>query len=286
MGVCPSEVVPVKHVFITHGHLDHSGAVVAHARRRGLSQGPPAKYYVPSALAAGMEKVKRAFEEIEEGEIGMEIVAVGPDDNIDLGQGCFVRPFLVQHRVEALGFALVRRKSEGLKPEYRGMDGKALGALKKRGVDISLSHERVEVVYTGDTVMSPLVSTPLVWKARLLIMEITYLDGDRTAAAKNHHIHVQDVLDNLHLFHGVEQLLVAHVSERYGGHRNMLNLLVAALPPSLLNKVSVALGEFGAPAHLTFLEDYVLEKALGSKRGSVEVGGTGDPERQREEIEV
>lgn len=33
-------------------------------------------------------------------------------------------------RVEALGFALMRRRSDGLKLEYRGMDGKALGALK------------------------------------------------------------------------------------------------------------------------------------------------------------
>lgn len=33
-------------------------------------------------------------------------------------------------RVEALGFALMRRRSEGLKLEYRGMDGKALGALR------------------------------------------------------------------------------------------------------------------------------------------------------------
>lgn len=30
--------------------------------------------------------------------IAMDIVAVGPDDSVDLGQGCFVRPFLVQHR--------------------------------------------------------------------------------------------------------------------------------------------------------------------------------------------
>lgn len=33
-------------------------------------------------------------------------------------------------RVEALGFALMRRKTVGLKKEYRGMDGKALGAFK------------------------------------------------------------------------------------------------------------------------------------------------------------
>lgn len=33
-------------------------------------------------------------------------------------------------RVEALGFALIRRKSGGLKHEYRDKDGKALGTLK------------------------------------------------------------------------------------------------------------------------------------------------------------
>lgn len=35
----------------------------------------------------------------------------------------------------------------------------------------------------------------------------------------------------------VEQLVVAHVSERHGSHRNILRLLSAALPPSFVNKV-------------------------------------------------
>lgn len=47
------------------------------------------------------------------------------------------------------------------------------------------------MVYTGDTVMEGLVSQPMVWEAGLLIMEVTYLDGDGRAAAKNFHIHVQ-----------------------------------------------------------------------------------------------
>lgn len=34
------------------------------------------------------------------------------------------------HRIEALGFALVRRRADGLKKEYRELDGKAIGALK------------------------------------------------------------------------------------------------------------------------------------------------------------
>ncbi|CAN0187179.1 unnamed protein product [Ectocarpus sp. 4 AP-2014] len=265
MGVCPSEVLHVAHVFVSHGHLDHCGAIVSHARLRALSQGPPAKYYMGAELASGMEKVRKAFEEVEGASIAMDIVAVGPEDRVDLGQGCFVRPFLVKHRVDALGFALMRLKTDGLKHEYRQLDGREIGALRKRGVDVHSSHEEtVEVVYTGDTVMDGLVSQPLVWEARMLIMEVTYLDGDGSAAAKNFHIHVQDVLDNMDKLRRVEQLVVAHVSERHGSHRNVLRLLSAALPPSFVNKVSVALGEFGAPQYLSFLEDYVAGGELSS----------------------
>lgn len=63
--------------------------------------------------------------------------------------------------------------------------------LRRRGEDVCFYKESVEVVYTGDTLMKGLLSQPLVWKARLLIMEVTYLDGDRAVALKNFHIHVQ-----------------------------------------------------------------------------------------------
>lgn len=47
----------MQHVFVSHGHLDHCGAIVSHARLRALSLGAPAKYYMSAELAAGMEKV-------------------------------------------------------------------------------------------------------------------------------------------------------------------------------------------------------------------------------------
>lgn len=45
------------------------------------------------------------------------------------------------------------------------------------------------------------------------------------------------MLDNIDKLEGVERLVVAHVSERHGGHRNILRLLAAALPPTVANKV-------------------------------------------------
>lgn len=71
------------------------------------------------------------------------------------------------------------------------LENRAFVFCRKQGVDVALSQERVEVVYTGDTVMDALVSQPMVWEAGLLIMEVTYLDGDRRAAAKHLHIHLQ-----------------------------------------------------------------------------------------------
>lgn len=41
-----------------------------------------------------------------------------------------LRRFRRERRVDALGFALIRHKTEGLKHEYRGMSGKEIGALK------------------------------------------------------------------------------------------------------------------------------------------------------------
>ncbi|CAM9804258.1 unnamed protein product [Choristocarpus tenellus] len=106
MGVCPGEVVHAKHVFISHGHLDHCGAVVMHARLRAKGDTrPPAKYYVPSGIVSSLEKVRQAFEEMNGQNIPMDIVGVSPGSRVDLGQGCFVRPFTVQHRCRSLGSA-------------------------------------------------------------------------------------------------------------------------------------------------------------------------------------
>ncbi|CAN0154823.1 unnamed protein product, partial [Discosporangium mesarthrocarpum] len=114
-----------------------------------------------------------------------------------------------------------------------------VGSFRRQGVEVANVEEVVEVVYTGDTVMSGLLPVEDVWHTRMLIIEVTYLDGGREAAEKNQHIHLQDVLDNAGKFERIEQLVAAHVSERHGSHRNVLRLLVDALPPALINKVRV-----------------------------------------------
>lgn len=56
-GRADRQVVHAQHVFVTHGHLDHCGAIVSHARMRKLSSQAPAKYFMHAGLAEGMDKV-------------------------------------------------------------------------------------------------------------------------------------------------------------------------------------------------------------------------------------
>jgi len=49
----------------------------------------------------------------------------------------------------------------------------------------------VEVTYTGDTLLEAIVNQPLVTKAKTLITELTYLDGDTMWAHKWNHVHIQ-----------------------------------------------------------------------------------------------
>lgn len=47
----------------------------------------------------------------------------------------------------------------------------------------------------------------------------------------------QDLLDSVERLQGVEQLVVAHVSDRHGNYLSVLELLAGTLPPSIVHKV-------------------------------------------------
>lgn len=61
---------------------------------------------------------------------------------------------------------------------------------------------------------------------------VPYLQTDRLSVTW-----MQDLLDNADKLDGVEQLLIAHVSSRYGSYLEVLKLLVATLPCSVVKKV-------------------------------------------------
>eukprot|EP00953_Heterococcus_sp_UTEX-ZZ885_P021585 12036-Heterococcus_DN1.PRE.2 len=187
------------------------------------------------------------------------------------GGGVTVVAFATEHRVVSQGYIIRHRRSLGLKPEYKGLEGAELGRLREAGVELSVMRNSIEVAYTGDTNMSGIAHHTELWQAKLIIIECmcsvrtasslrytsacsklqcalswaTYLDGTTEHARKWQHVHIDDIVQCAAQFSAAAEVVLCHVSSRYSQHQ-VLELLRAALPPELLIKTSVTLTEFGS----------------------------------------
>lgn len=173
--------IPAKHVFISHGHIDHIGALFSHARAHAVSYGGEgATYFVPSQLLPLIETCRISMSALDDATIttsdsdceeqsscrrktsliNMNLISVNDGDEIQL-KGLkygskttfFIRAYNVDHGGHpALGYIIGSRTTRGLKTEYQSLDGVQIRNLVKSGIVVTADPiERIEVAYTGDT---------------------------------------------------------------------------------------------------------------------------------------
>ena len=70
MGATPSfeDAIPAKHVFLSHGHIDHVGALFSHARAHAVAcggGGAAATYFVPAQLLSRIEQCRDAMSQLD-----------------------------------------------------------------------------------------------------------------------------------------------------------------------------------------------------------------------------
>jgi ribonuclease Z len=109
-----------------------------------------------------------------------------------------------------------------LKDEYLSLKGSEIKALKDDGVEITDTVTVPEIMFTGDTTMEFLHSSPQEviqegLKSRLVCLECTFVNDDVSPAdAKRFgHTHVRDIAENADRFRECENILVIHFSARY-----------------------------------------------------------------------
>ncbi|KAL3671613.1 hypothetical protein V7S43_003527 [Phytophthora oleae] len=178
LGCIVGRVVNKSHVFITHGHVDHIGAVVAHAARRALQKQKPARYYVPAHLAPHLECILQSTAAMQ-GDVPFpaEIVPLQAFDEVHISAKHLVRAVPTKHRVPSLGYILYEKKNR-LKLEYRHLPGTEIAALKRAGQEITSAELTPEIAYTGDTTIEALTAAAVdertrdLLQVKLLITEV------------------------------------------------------------------------------------------------------------------
>lgn len=288
----------VDAVFLSHTHVDHCAALISVARAKGgtltcycpasavaaltalrdiyakLDAGDPciAEPESPGPAAAGAEKGR-----IERNPFGLTIVGVPtpePGTEVEVatvGGGYTVTAFATDHRIDSLGYVVRSTRKGSILPELKNHKEK-IAERAKQGLPIyGEPTVTVDIVYTGDTTGDGLVPVPVVWQARLLIMECTFFTGvsksskDAAFAKSRGHIHSEDVASFHHrgLLDATEQLLLVHFSTRYTGQ--VRELAKAELPEALHPKVVLALGAMGG-----------RDCSLGSLFGQHQGGGEAE----------
>ncbi|MDP2316190.1 MAG: MBL fold metallo-hydrolase [Pseudomonadota bacterium] len=237
IGRCPMSAVKRPRVLFTHAHMDHMGGIAYHAATRDLVGMKPPTYYVPRENYDDVLHLMDAWRKLDRSTLPCNIVSCGPGDRVDIGGGRVAEPFRSPHRVPCQGYAIVSTRKK-LKPAYAALPPSELQARRLAGEVLSEEIEVVEVAFTGDTVVDVVEREERVRTARLLIIEVTFLDGRVPVdkARSKGHVHLDEVIERADLFQN-EAILFTHFSARYGPG-DIRRILADRLPRSLKDRVT------------------------------------------------
>lgn len=238
IGRAPDAAVARKTILFTHAHMDHMGGVAWHCATRALRGMPPPTYVVPRENVDAFRDLFEVWRKLDRSLLKHELVPLAPGEELALDRTRVVRPFRSVHRVPCQGYSIWSRRAK-LKPHYQGLAQAEIQRLRVEcREEVTHMVETAEVAFTGDTRIEVVEQEAVVRTARLLIIEVTFLD-ERVcveSARDKGHIHLDEVVERADLFEN-EALLFTHFSDRYGD-REIVALLDAKLPDRLRQRVT------------------------------------------------
>lgn len=204
-----------RHLFLSHAHLDHIGALAALIGMRGLMDVPPPTIYAPAQAAAGIPAILDAFSALHRWPLDCEVVGLEAGDEVQLRRDLWVRAFETFHPVPSLGYLFFDRVQK-LRPEFLDLPGPEIGRRRRAGEDLFDTVEHLELAYATDTLPEVLKHTPELFDARVTILECTFLDARKPLAKARAgcHIHLDELLPYAEKFRN-EALVLMHFSQLY-----------------------------------------------------------------------
>lgn len=213
-GRAPDDVLGYGTVCLTHGHLDHAAGLAHHASRRRLTGLPPARVFAPEEAAPDLEAWLAISERLENVGYGVHVTPAVPGRQVDLRNDLSVTFLPGRHRVPTVGylFSEVRKK---LVDELIGRPEDEIVALRIRGAEVTRREETPLLAYPGDCSPEIFEAAPELFRARVLLVECSFLgEDDRDRARKYDHIHLDDIVERASLFQN-EAIVLTHFSMRY-----------------------------------------------------------------------
>lgn len=216
VGIPFRSAAGVRTLLLSHGHVDHAGALGSLLGIRSLHGiKKPLRVVMPAEIVEPMLTSLRAIAEMQRWPLEIEAIGALPGDVLELGKGVRVRAFRTFHPVPSLGYQLFRAVKK-LRPDLAGAPREELLARKAEGEEITEDTVHLELAYATDTLVQVLDHEPSILESRVLILEATFLDARKSieTARAGCHIHLDEILERADRFKN-QHLVLMHVSQLY-----------------------------------------------------------------------
>lgn len=233
LGAQPWSFMGTETWFVTHGHLDHIVALPVYVARRRMMKMTPPVIYMPAETVEPMQRILRLFTKLDRGRLPCELKPVAPGDEIQLSRELIVSAVATRHTVPSVGYVVWDRRRK-LKPEYQDLSGEQIRDLRMAGNEVSAEIRRPIVAYLGDSAPGGLDDNPVMYEAKVLICELTFVAPDhrRDKIHKFGHMHLDDLVERRDRFKN-ELVIASHLSTRY--HSKTVRALVSKALPDMLD---------------------------------------------------
>jgi ribonuclease Z len=174
LGAQPWDFMGTSTWLITHTHLDHVAALPVYvARRRMMKMGPPV-VYVPAPSVEDVRKLLLIMQRLDRGRQTCDLRGIAPGQEIELSREHVITAFATTHTVPSVGYIVWDRRFK-LKEEYHGLPGDKIRDLRQSGVPITREVRLPLLAYTGDTSPAALDACPALFRAKILITEMSFV---------------------------------------------------------------------------------------------------------------
>lgn len=236
-GISPRSAGGSDNILLSHGHADHVGALPAMLGIRALhGKTRPPRVFMPAEIVDDLQVALAALSKLQRFPLEIEAVGMNPGDDVELRGDLRVRAVRTFHPVPSLAYVITRRVTK-LRAEFRGLPGPEIAARRAAGEPMTEHEDRMELAYATDTLVSVLDHAPDLLKARVLVMECTFLDSRKTleAARAGCHVHLDEVIERAERFEN-EHVVLMHVSQLYRPDE-VAKILDARVPPALRSRI-------------------------------------------------
>lgn len=233
LGAQPWSFMGTDTWFVSHSHLDHIAALPVYVARRRMMKMSPPVIYLPTSAVKPVEEILKNFTRLDRGRLPVDLRPIEPGMEIELSREYVVTTVATKHTVPSMGFVVWQRRRK-LKPEYQGLEGHEIRDLRQAGTDVTEEMRDAVLAYLGDSAPPGLDRNPVMYEAKILICELTFVaPGHRKENIhKFGHIHLDDLVERRNRFEN-ELVIASHLSTRY--HENSVRKMVQKALPDMLD---------------------------------------------------